>query len=132
MKYKTEILYIIFGIATTFVNWLFYIILLHVFSFTVSNAIAWFLAVVFAFVVNKFYVFRSLETSFKRVFKEMTLFFSARVFSGLIEVLGLPLLVFIGLSQEILGVEAALAKGILSVFVIVANYIFSKKVIFSG
>jgi len=62
--------------------------------------------------------------------KEIFLFFGARIFSGIFEILGLPLLVYLGLNQKIYGIEGAVAKIIISVIVIVSNYFFSKFVIF--
>ena len=60
-KYKELVMYFIFGVATTLVNWVAYSLLVRtdVISMTVSNAIAWFVAVVFAFVTNKIFVFES-------------------------------------------------------------------------
>ena len=59
---KEVVLYLIFGVATTLVNWIVYLIFNnlvfnHLFSentaMTASNAVAWFLAVLFAFITNK-------------------------------------------------------------------------------
>ena len=129
-KYKEQLLYILFGAATTLVNWLFYTVLLLIFPLTISNAIAWFISVLFAFVVNKLYVFERKGSSATETVKELLLFFLARIATGVIEIFGLPLLVYIGLDQEILGIEGAVAKIVTSVFVIVANYLFSKFIIF--
>ena len=129
-KRREQILYLVFGVATTLVNWVVYTLSLLFFSLTVSNSIAWFFAVVFAFIVNKIYVFRSVGTSTKKTFKELSLFFYARIFSGIFEIAGLPLLVWIGLDQKIFGIEGAVAKIVISVIVIVLNYLFSKFVIF--
>jgi len=129
-KYKEQILYILFGFATTFVNWIVYVLFLNVFSLAVSNAIAWFVAVAFAFHVNKKYVFRSSYDSLKMTAKELGMFFGARIISGIVDIAGVPLLVYIGLNQFIFGIEGALAKLIVTVVVMVMNYIFSKYVIF--
>ena len=52
LKYKEVIMYLIFGVATTLVNWIVYSLLMKtsVVNMTVSNAIAWFTAVVFAYI----------------------------------------------------------------------------------
>jgi len=130
LKYKEQLLYIIFGVATTLVNWIIYTLALLIFTLAVSNAIAWFLAVLFAFIVNKKYVFESKYVSVKQSLREVALFYGARIFSGFVEILGLPFLVFIGLNQEIFGIEGAVAKAIISVVVILMNYFFSKFVVF--
>jgi len=128
---KEIIIYLLFGVATTIVNWVVYVFALLFFNLTISNAIAWIIAVIFAFVVNKIYVFKSKESSIKGVFKELSLFFGARVISGVFEIVSLPLLVYIGLNQKIYDIEGAVAKIIVSIVVIVSNYWFSKRVIFS-
>ena len=129
-KYKEQILYLAFGVATTLVNWIVYTTSLIMFNLTISNIIAWFLAVIFAFFTNRKYVFKQTDASQKSIIRELSLFFSARVFSGIFEMLGLPLLVYIGLDQEIYGIEGAVAKIIISVIVVVSNYLFSKFIIF--
>ena len=129
-KYKEQILYITFGAITTLVNWIFYTIFLQFFNLAVSNMIAWFITVVFAFLVNKVYVFKRGYTTFVETLKELVLFLGARAFSGLFEIFGLPILVYAGLNQTIYGIEGAMAKIIISVVVIVLNYFFSKFIIF--
>ena len=119
-----------FGGATTFVNWAVYILSLLVFPLAVSNAIAWIVAVSFAFVVNKKYVFRSSDLSFKKVIAELSKFFAGRILTGILEIVGLPLLVYAGLNQTIFGIEGALAKIIIGVVVVVSNYLFSKFIVF--
>ena len=130
VKYKEQILYLVFGFATTLINWVTYTVLLLVFTLTISNAIAWFVAVIFAFVVNKIYVFEQKKSSVPGVIKELLMFFLARAATGVFEILGLPFLVHIGLDQEVFGIEGAVAKAIISVIVIIANYLFSKFIIF--
>jgi len=129
-KYKEQILYLFFGVATTIVNWVTYTVSLKVFSLVISNSIAWLVAIIFAFIVNKLFVFESVDFSFQKTAKEIILFIGARIFSGIFEIAGLPLLVFIGLNQTIFGIEGAVAKILISVIVVLSNYIFNKFVIF--
>lgn len=135
-KYREIIVYIIFGGATTLVNWVTYTIYLFItnsnteFNITAANSVSWAVAAVFSFIVNKIFVFRS--SSFKKsvILREAAAFFGARVFSGLFEIF-LPTLLFsIGLNQSFLSIEGFWAKLIVSILVIVLNYIFSKLVIF--
>jgi len=130
IKHQEKILYLFFGGATTLVNWVVYTLLLFVIPMAACQAVAWFVAVLFAFYVNKIYVFKMTKTGSAGLFRELLLFFGARVFSGVIEIGGLPLLVYIGLDQTIFGIEGALAKALLSVIVIILNYFFSKFIIF--
>jgi putative flippase GtrA len=62
--------------------------------------------------------------------KEIGLFLSARIFSGVVEIVGLPLLISIGLDQSILGIEGMVSKIAISVIVVILNYILSKILVF--
>ena len=131
-KYKEIIIYLIFGVATTLVNFLVYTLLIEIFQaeMTVSNAVAWIIAVVFAFVTNKIFVFESKSSRISVVLKEMISFFGSRVISGSIEIF-LPTLLFkIGLDFSLFGIKGFVAKALVSIIVIVLNYVFSKLFVF--
>ena len=140
IKYKELIIYGIFGVGTTLVNFLTYELfnlLLGVDLYWVSNIIAWFVSVVFAYVTNKLFVFESKKWEPGLVLKEASSFFAARVFSLLVEQVGLVALVdFVGMKDFsmqifsfILGGEL-IAKVILAVVVVILNYVFSKLIVF--
>ena len=124
--------YLFFGAATTFVNWSVYGLAVRFagFSVTVGNVIAWVVAVVFAFMTNKIWVFESRSWQPLLVLREGSTFLGARIFSGFVEIAGVPLLYRIGLNYPLLGIEGFTAKVVVSVIVIVMNYIFSKLIIF--
>ena len=63
-------------------------------------------------------------------FSEFTKFLSARILTGVLEMAGVPLLVSLGLSVAIFGIEGAVAKIIVTIAVIILNYVFSKLFIF--
>ena len=112
-------------------------VLLGVEYYLVSNAIAWFISVVYAYICNKLFVFESKSWDLKLVTKEASSFCAARVFSFLVEEAGLFLLVDIcGMKDfafEIYGFTISgnmISKVILAVVVVVMNYFFSKFVIF--
>ena len=132
ISHKDIVLYLIFGGLTTFVNFIIYTIGVKVLSapITVSNIVAWFVAVIFAYITNKIFVFESKTTNAKELLREIALFLSARITSGLFEIVGVPFLVWIGLNQTIFGIEGMVAKVLVSVIVIVLNYVFSKIFIF--
>ena len=126
LKYKEIINYLIFGVLTTLVNFVVYIIfarLLHT-NETLSNAIAWIISVLFAYITNKIYVFDSKEKEFKKIIKEIIAFFGCRAFSGVVDIGSFYLLV------DKLGVNDIIAKILIAVFVVILNYIFSKLLIF--
>ena len=140
LKYKELIVYVIFGGLTTVVNLVVFTLsgmALGDERYLVSNVIAWFAAVIFAYITNKLWVFESKSWSIKVLLKEIPSFFSARVLSFLIEEFGLyvfvDLLSFNEISLKILSFEIGgelIAKVILAVIVVILNYVFSKLVIF--
>jgi len=140
IKYKELIIYVIFGGLTTVVNLVVFTLfgmLLGDERYLITNAIAWFAAVVFAYITNKIWVFESKSWSGKVLLKEIPSFFAARVFSFVLEEAGLFLFVdilsFNEISIKILSFEIGgelIAKVILAVVVVVVNYVLSKLVIF--
>lgn len=132
IKYKEIIMYIIFGGLTTFVNWAIYTLLVHYIhaGITISNAVAWIVSVIFAFITNKLWVFESKSTKPIMLIKEFTSFIASRAITGAMEIAGVPLLVKIGLDQTIFGIEGAWSKLIVSIVVVILNYVFSKLIVF--
>ena len=125
-KYRDIILYIVFGLLTTVVNYLVYIPLynyLHL-SAVVSNAIAWLVAVLVAFLTNKPFVFKSYDWSAKVVIPEFIKFLGCRIGSGIVETAILLVTV------DILHMNGNIWKIITSVLVIIFNYIGSKLFVF--
>ena len=131
-KYKEIFNYLIFGVATTLVNWLTYSVLIKGLGTNeaVGNAIAVVVAVLFAFVTNKIWVFKSKQTGFVSLAKEALSFFGSRAVTGAIEIIGVPALISMGLNQELFGVKGMWAKIIISVIIIILNYVFSKFIVF--
>jgi putative flippase GtrA len=133
LKYKEIIMYLIMGVLTTAVNWCVYAIMegLLNFSVTFSNITAWVAGVLFAYITNKIFVFESYNFAPAFLAKELFLFVSARLITGIIEMAGVPALVYIGFDYPILGITGMLAKIIVSVIVVILNYVFSKLLIFN-
>lgn len=131
-KYREQIMYLIFGVATTVVNWIVYVTMQKVFhaEMTVSNAVAWVIAVLFAYVTNKLFVFESKSWKPLVVVREALAFVGARVLTGLFETFIPTLLFKIGLNQAVFGIEGFAAKAVTSIVVIVLNYVFSKLFVF--
>ncbi len=127
-------MYLIFGVSTTLVNWIVYTLLVSLANanITLSNAIAWFAAVIFAYITNKRFVFESKSWSASVLVKEITSFFGARIASGVFEIFLPALLMKIGLDQSLFGIEGFVAKAVVSVLIIVLNYIFSKLFVFKN
>lgn len=141
-KYREIIVYIIVGGLTTLTNWIIYSLLILLVRYitgteeagaqamTLCNAGAWLGAVLFAFFANKLLVFESKSFE-KRVFlKELVLFFGARAFSGVFEIFAPGILVAAGLDQKIFGIEGFAAKILVSVLVVILNYVLGKWMVF--
>lgn len=130
-KYRHILLYLLFGVTTTAVNWCIYAATYDLLGMTGANAVAWLGAVAYAFVTNKLFVFESKSLQLKVWLAEGVKFLASRAFSGVVEVL-LPTGLFaIGLDQALLGLPGGVAKALVSVVVIVMNYVLSKWVVFS-
>ena len=132
IQFKEQISYLFFGVLTTGVNWVVYalLMLLPVMTVEVANAIAGVVAILFAYVTNRIFVFESTAKGKKDIFMEFLRFLGGRAVTFVIEVVGVPGLYYLGLDQGIFGIEGAWAKIIVSVVVIVLNYVFSKLFVF--
>ena len=125
-KYWEPLSFVFFGGLTTVVNFLVYYPcynLLHL-SATVSNVIAWAVAVAFAFVTNKPFVYRSHDWSAKVVLPELGKFVSCRLASGALET-GI-----IALTVDILHLDGNLMKVLVAVMVVIMNYFGGKLLVF--
>lgn len=134
LKYKEQILYLVFGVIVTLVNWVIYAVFVAVVDvgITLSNAVAWFAAVITAFVTNKMYVFENKATGKLDLIKEAVMFLLSRISTGIFEIIAPTVLVFIGLDGMLFGIDAFYAKLIVSIIVVILNYILSKKLVFKN
>lgn len=126
-KYWDILSYLFFGVLTTIVNYVVYLPCYNMLdlSAVVSNAIAWVVAVAFAYLTNKPFVFRSHDWSAKTVVPELSKFVGCRIGSGLAE--SLILLVAV----DMLGWNGNLWKLLTNVLVVILNYIGSKLLVFT-
>ena len=131
-KYREIIVYVIFGVATTAVNWVVYVAMQKLFhaEMTFSNGVAWVVSVLFAYVTNKLFVFESKSWQPSVVVREVATFVGSRLLTGLFDTVIPTLLFKIGLDQTVLGIEGFVAKAVASVVVIILNYVFSKLFVF--
>lgn len=125
-KYRDILSYLFFGGLTTLVNFIVYTPLhrwLNL-SAALSNIFAWVVAVAFAYLTNKPFVFKSHDWSAKTVVPELTKFVGCRVGSGLLET------AIIALTVDILRWHDLGMKVICAVIVVILNYIGSKWIVF--
>lgn len=125
-KYREVLCYLVFGVLTTAVNYIVYLPCYNLLRLpaSVSNVIAWACAVVFAYLTNKPFVFRSQDWSMKTVVPEFLKFIGCRVASGGVET-GILLL-----TVDILHQNGNVWKLVTSVLVVVLNYVGSKLLVF--
>lgn len=125
-KYWDILSYLIFGVLTTVVNYVVYLPCYNLMglSAAVSNVIAWVVAVAFAYLTNKPFVFHSHDWSMKTVLPELTKFVACRIGSGAMETVLLLICV------DFLGWDGNVVKLVTSVLVVVLNYIGSKLLVF--
>lgn len=122
---KELISYGIFGVLTTTINILIFMILNQLnMNYMLSNFIAWVLSVSFAFYTNRKFVFKSDSCTKEQLSKEILAFFGSRIFSLVID------MIFMFLLINMLLVNAFISKLIVNVVVIILNYALSKLFIF--
>ena len=126
LKYREQISYLIFGVLTTLLN----IVLFYIFteklklSASVANIPAAIICILFAYVTNKLFVFESKGLSGKELFKEFISFIGGRLGT----MIAGELIIIIG--TEFLHIDNMYVKLFEQVFMVVANYVFSKLFVF--
>lgn len=125
VKFRSQILYLFFGVLTTVINIVVYALLrMTDMPVQVSYWLAWFITVLAAYLTNRKWVFHSQASTPREYFDEIVKFYVARLATGLI-----------GSGIMIIGVNWLHQNDMLwniiqNVFVIVTNYVLSKLVIF--
>lgn len=127
-KYEEIIIYLIVGVMTTIVSWAAAFLgklLLDVdvsWQNTLNNTISWVVGVLFAYPLNRKWVFKSKNP---KILKEFLGFASSRVSTLVMDI------VIMWLTVNVIGMNYWIAKiFISSVIVTIANYVFSKLLIF--
>ena len=118
--------YLIFGGLTTVVNYLVYLPCYNLLGLSagVSNVIAWVVAVAFAFLTNKPFVFRSHDWSARVVWPQLTKFVGCRLGSGALET------VILLITVDWFHWNGNVWKIVTSILVVIINYFASKLVVF--
>lgn len=126
LRHKDIILYLIFGVLTTVVNYLAYLPCYNYLelSSVTSNCIAWCVAVAFAFLTNKPIVFRSHDWSAKTLLPELSKFVSCRVATGVME----TLILFVAV--DLAHLDGNILKIFTNIAVIILNYLGSRIIVF--
>lgn len=125
-KYWEIISYLVFGGLTTAVDTLVGLPLHYWlgWSGTASNTVAWIAAVLFAFLTNKPFVFKSNDWRPKTLFPELLKFLASRVFSFAFSA------AFMAITVDWLKWDYLFMKIVVGVLVIIMNYVGSKLLVF--
>lgn len=132
-KYKSVILYVIFGGLTTVVDWSISFLLYYLWGEAIeatpillhgANVIAWAAAVAFAYVTNRIWVFESKRRGLLPILGEITAFAGGRVLTLLLQE------AIMGVFCTWLGFNEYIFKIIAAVVVVVLNYFISKLLVF--
>lgn len=117
--------YIIAGGTVTVTNAVGYLLLLQLgVVYTVSNIISLIVSKSVGYLMNKFFVYHSHNDNLWETFLELVRFVIARGFTGVVDFVGLIILV------EMLGVGERIGKIIVMLLVMVLNYVLGKKAVF--
>lgn len=125
---KHIVLYFVFGVLTTVVNLISFYIFAEILQIeTIPATIwAWVVAVAFAFITNRLYVFESTAKTHAAILREAILFFIARLVTLGIEVF------IMWLSVDVCSQNKLIWKVFCNIITIVVNYALSKAVVFSS
>ena len=133
IKYKELILYIIVGGSTTVVDWVIFTVfalfvppvgdgfILRISPNIIAYSVAWLGAVIFAYIMSRLFVF---EQTGEKIIPQFAKFFVSRIMTLALSIVGDIILC------GVLDMNKFVAKVIISVAVVVINYITSKLLVF--
>ncbi len=128
VKYKEIVNYVIAGGVTTLVSLGTYYLLTNlllnpkdIFQLQIANVVSWMVSVATAYIINRIFVFRSENSN---IFKEICMFYIARIGTLIIDMLSMFILV------NIIGINDKISKIIVQFIIMILNYVFSKFLIF--
>ena len=126
LRYKELILYVFFGGMTTVVDFVVYWLFTRLIPIgTVpAQVVSIAAAIVFAYFVNKIFVFADKSATFGQAIRQFISFASMRVISGVFQTAAMWLFV------DVLKLYDMAVKLVVAVVVVILNYIFSKLIIF--
>ena len=129
INYET-ISYLIFGVLTTLVDWISYGVMTRFWNmdYRIATAGSWVAAVLFAFVTNKLFVFRSHSLNPKKIWKEFVPFVTCRIATGLFTLVAMVVMVEMVDGMRIR--QDFICKVVVSGISLVLNYLLSKWFVF--
>lgn len=133
IRYKSVILYVIFGGLTTVIDWSVTFVLYYFWRDAIeannilihgADVLAWVAAVLFAFFTNRIWVFDSKRKGFLPVMGELIAFAGGRVVTLLLQE------AIIAIFFTWLGLNKYAVKIVAAVLVVILNYFISKLFVF--
>ena len=124
-KYREPVSYVFWGVMTTAVNYASYTLLTEALRvhYLASTIIAWIISVLFAYFVNKLFVFQSRDWG-RTALRELWQMVASRLFS-----LGLEMAIM-WFFVDLLHCPHLVVKLAANVVVVIVNYVLSKWIIF--
>lgn len=130
-QHREIIIYLLIGALTTVVNFAIYLPLLWWAKLpaSISNAIAWVIVILFAYVTNKLFVFQSKDWSARVALPEFLKFVGCRIASGVFETVFLALTIDLPQLGDLKWYSLTM-KLIACIGVVILNYVGSKLLVF--
>lgn len=116
--------YLFWGGVTVLFSFISYAVFACELDYRIANIYSIILTKIFAYLTNKFFVFRSKTKDFLKTASEVIRFVLSRAFSGIVDFLGLIFLV------QCFGINDYIAKSVMIIIVTLLNYVLSKKIVF--
>jgi len=117
--------YLFFGTLTTVIGLFIYWALIYFgFGVVISNTASHTFAILFAFITNKMWVFKSLNFSFLNIAKEFIFFVVGRTIIYVVDTFLLILMVYV------LGYNPYISRIISMGLIVISNYFLSKLIVF--
>lgn len=125
-KYRELVSYVFWGVMTTAVNYVSYTLLTEAFHihYMAGTIIAWTVSVLFAYFVNKLFVFQSRDWAWRVALRELWQMVASRLFS-----LGLEMAIM-WFFVDTMHFNHLIVKLAANVVVVIVNYVLSKFIIF--
>lgn len=125
-KHRELVSYGFWGVMTTIINYATYTLLTEIMQihYLTSIVIAWVISVLFAYFVNKLFVFQSKDWAWRVALRELWQMVAARLFS-----LGLEMAIM-WFFVDTLHYNHLIVKLLANVLVVIVNYVLSKFIIF--
>ena len=132
-RHQEGMRYLVFGALTTLVNILCYAILSSLilrwiqnesFKVNISEITSFIVSIIFAYITNKKYVFKSKTNGIKELLKEIISFTGCRIFTEILSILMMNIAVWLHINDILMKVVA-------NIVVIILNFVLSKVLIFT-